>query len=55
MEDKERVGLSGGWALFPLENGEDDEVLMISEVGFKVMKLDCAGWSSQQVMWKMKQ
>lgn len=45
-EDQERVGLAGGWAMFPLECGEDYEVL-IREEGLKVRKLRLSmGWSS---------
>lgn len=42
--------------MFPSENGEDYEVLMIREEGLKVRKLGFSmGWSSLQVMWKRKQ
>lgn len=53
-EDKEKLGLVGGWAVLPLGHGRDYQVL-ISVKALKIRKLGLStGCCSLQVLWKRK-
>lgn len=45
-EDKEKLGLTRGWAMFPLKNGQDYQVLIIRAKVLTVRKLGLGKWWS---------
>lgn len=53
-EDKEKLGLVGGWVELSLRHGRDYQVL-VSVKALKIRKLGLStGCCSLQVMWKRK-